>query len=79
MQLRALALNSELHSALVNSIPALKAAASEKEPFGCYDYLSLYHPEERTAMMELIIRIETSEGFITINCIVTVAMNCRWC
>ena len=41
------------------------APASDSAPFGCYDYLSIYHPEEHTAMTELLAAVE--KGHMTIT------------
>ena len=57
-------LNSRLCSAAVSCSPSLRAPASDSTPFGCYDYLSIYHPEEHTAMMELLAAVE--KGHMTV-------------
>ena len=57
-------LNSCLCSAAVSCSPSLRAPASDSAPFGCYDYLSIYHPEEHTAMMELLGSVE--KGHMTV-------------
>ncbi len=58
MHLRTLSLNSQLCSTVMSCTTQLKSAADETIPFGCYDYLSLYHPEEHTAVMELIAALQ---------------------
>lgn len=58
-------LNSDLCTAVVNCSPALKSPASDSTPFGCYDYLSVYHPEEHTALMELVAAIEKGHVIVT--------------
>ena len=57
-------LNSRLCSAAVSCSSSLRAPASDSAPFGCYDYLSIYHPEEHTAMMELLVSVE--KGHMTV-------------
>ena len=57
-------LNSRLCSASVSCSSSLRAPASDSAPFGCYDYLSIYHPEEHTAMMELLASVE--KGHMTV-------------
>ena len=57
-------LNSRLCSVAVSCSPSLRAPASDSTPFGCYDYLSIYHPEEHTAMMELLAAVE--KGHMTV-------------
>ncbi len=54
MHLRTLALNSALCATITTCSDKLMCSANETAPFGCYDYLSLYHPEEHTAIKELI-------------------------
>ena len=58
-------LNSRLCSAAVSCSLSLMAPASDSAPFGCYDYLSIYHPEEHTAMTELLAAVE--KGHMTIT------------
>ena len=47
-------LSEQLTSALINSAPKLQNPASPSSPFGYYDYLAVYHPEEHTAALELL-------------------------
>ncbi len=56
--LRVADLNSKLCSTVVALSPALRSPASSENPFGSFDYLTTYHPEQRTAVMELIIAVE---------------------
>ncbi len=58
MHLRTLTLSSQLSSTVISCTTQLISAANETAPFGCYDYLSLYHPEEHTAVMELIAALQ---------------------
>ena len=58
MQLRTMTLNSNICSVTVTRTDSLRGPADESVPFGCYDYLSLYHPEEHTAVMELIATVQ---------------------
>lgn len=54
MLLRTHTLAEELNSAIINSISKLQQPSSPSSPFGYYDYLAVYHPEERTAAMQLL-------------------------
>ena len=58
MLLRTRMLNSQLCSTVSAHTQTLKSPAGESAPFGCYDYLTVYHPEEHTAVMELLMAIE---------------------
>lgn len=58
MLLRTDALNSQLCLAVVTRTPSLRSPASEENPFGSFDYLAVYHPEQRTAVMELLAAVE---------------------
>ena len=58
MLLRTRMLNSQLCSTVSVHTPTLRSPASESAPFGCYDYLTVYHPEEHTAVMELLTAVE---------------------
>ena len=51
-------LNTELCSSLLSRSASLTSPADQSNPFGLYDYLLVYHPEEHTAMMELLSAIE---------------------
>ena len=51
---RTSSLNRQLCSAVLSQADTFKCPASESNPFGTFDYLSLYHPEEHTAVMELL-------------------------
>ena len=37
---------------------SLTSPADQSNPFGLYDYLLVYHPEEHTATMELLTAVE---------------------
>ena len=65
MLLRTLTLNSQVCSAVVSCTSRLRTPANDNAPFGCYDYLSVYHPEEHTAVMELL--TTTEKGHMTIT------------
>ncbi|XP_064395035.1 conserved oligomeric Golgi complex subunit 7-like [Halichondria panicea] len=62
MHLRTLTLSSQLSSTVISCTTQLISVANETAPFGCYDYLSLYHPEEHTAVMELIAALQKVGG-----------------
>ena len=55
MLLRTGALNSQLCSTVSAHVATLRTPSA---PFGCYDYLTVYHPEEHTAVMELLTAVE---------------------
>ena len=47
-------LSEQLNAAILASAPNLQTPASPTHPFGYYDYLAVYHPEERTAAIQLL-------------------------
>lgn len=55
-------LSEQLHLALINSAPKLQDPASPYTPFGYYDYLAVYHPEEHTAALELLAAGQKGNG-----------------
>lgn len=83
MLLRLDSQNTQLCSAVVTCTHALRAPASDSTPFGCYDYLSVYHPEEHTALMELIADVEKGHtivmryGVYTCTCTMSCGMTSR--
>lgn len=56
--LRSEELNSQLCASLTSRMPSLTTPADQSNPFGLYDYLLVYHPEEHTATMELLDTVE---------------------
>lgn len=56
--LRSEELNSQLCASLTSRMPSLTTPADQSNPFGLYDYLLVYHPEEHTATMELLETVE---------------------
>ena len=51
-------LNSQVCESLSSRAASLTSPADKSNPFGLYDYLLVYHPEEHTATMELLASIE---------------------
>ena len=47
-------LSEHLNSAILSSAKNLQNPASSARPFHYYDYLAVYHPEERTAAIQLL-------------------------
>ena len=64
MLLRSGTLNSQICLAVVAHTPSLRSPASEDNPFGSFDYLTVYHPEQRTAVMELLSAVEKGRNKI---------------
>lgn len=58
--LRTQALCEQLHEALQQAGQQLQCRASASAPFNTYDYLAVYHPEERTATMLLLQNLHTA-------------------
>ena len=56
--LRSAELNSQICSTLSGHSARLTSPADKSNPFGLYDYLLVYHPEEHTATMELLAAVE---------------------
>ncbi len=54
MMLHTQTLLEQVNAAILNSAPNLESPASPSHPFGYYDYLAVYHPEERTAAIQLL-------------------------
>lgn len=51
-------LNHQLCSFIISQSEVFKHPAGPTNPFGTFDYLRLYHPEEHTAVMELLEAVE---------------------
>ena len=64
MLLRTSAINSQLCSSVVSHAPRLRNPASGDNPFSSFDYLTVYHPEERTAVMELLTAVEKGKTVV---------------
>lgn len=58
VHLRATAFNQQLCGFVFSKSEAFKSPAGPSNPFGSFDYLCLYHPEEHTAVMELLAAVE---------------------
>lgn len=56
--LHAETLSEQLYTAITSSATKLQNPASPLIPFGCYDYLAVYHPEEHTTAMELLTSLQ---------------------
>ncbi len=67
MHLRTLTLSSQLCAIVASSAAKLMSPANETAPFSCYDYLSLYHPEEHTAITELLTAV--TKGSVCVPCV----------
>ena len=63
--LRSSSLDSQLSSFLLSKAWSCRNPATITQPFGVFDYLRLYHPEEHTAVMELLQTVEKSENIKT--------------
>ena len=66
-------LNSQVCDSLSSRAACLTSPADKSNPFGLYDYLLVYHPEEHTATMELLAAVEKGEipiqvRFFTFSC-----------
>ncbi len=59
-------LSEQLNTAICNSAPRFQNPASPSSPFGYYDYLAVYHPEEHTAASELLASCERGKGWVCI-------------
>ena len=56
--LRMQALSQHLDNLIITSSPKLQDPASLTNPFGYYDYLAVYHPEEHTRAVDLLHSLE---------------------
>ena len=56
--LRSEGLNMQVSDCLSSRAASLTSPADQSNPFGLYDYLLVYHPEEHTATMELLTAVE---------------------
>lgn len=56
--LRTQNLAEQLSHSILNAAPNLLHPASSAIPFSYYDYLAVYHPEERTAAIELLTSLQ---------------------
>ena len=54
-------LSEQLNSAILASGTNLHTPANPTHPFGYYDYLAVYHPEERTAAIQLLTAVQQGE------------------
>lgn len=53
-------LNSQLCLLVTSHAHDFRQPASSLNPFGSFDYLRMFHPEEHTAVMELLDTVEKS-------------------
>ena len=58
LMLHTQSLAEEINAAILASAHNLHNPASPSHPFGYYDYLAVYHPEERTAAIHLLTSAE---------------------
>ena len=54
-------LNLQVCESLSSRATSLTSPADKSNPFGLYDYLLVYHPEEHTATMELLSAVEKGQ------------------
>ena len=64
--LRSSSLNSLICKQLISLSQSYRNPASSNNPFGVFDYLRIYHPEEHTAVMETLAAVEKSNPLIFI-------------
>ena len=60
-------LDSQLCSVLTARSFRLRNPADQTNPFGLFDYLLVYHPEEHTATMELLEKVEKGAHVFAFN------------
>ena len=81
--LRISTFNSYICKQVLSASEVYQNPANSLNPFNVFDYLSIYHPEEHTAVMELLAAIEKSEQIIDARFFHSVQFfkilyTCRW-
>lgn len=61
-------LSKQLNTAVMSSATKFQHSASPDVPFGYYDYLAVYHPEEHTAASQLQSSCQTGKGSAHVLC-----------